>query len=101
MSSAETDIQFTDPAAVVIIVSLDKMFTEREPHETRLKLIRTPFDVPLCDGRSKALKALQEQPTELVYFYCHGGDRISRIAKAGQSTHPSHSQPCQIGVLPD
>jgi hypothetical protein len=73
IGDAETDIQFSDPASMVMIVSLDKMFTEREPHETQLKLLRTSLDLTLCDSRSKAIKALQEQPAEIFYFYCHGG----------------------------
>jgi hypothetical protein len=69
----ETEIPFSDPASMVMIVSLDKMFTEREPHESRLRLSRAPLEMTLCDGRSTALAALKQQGAELVYFYCHGG----------------------------
>lgn len=70
---AEPDIQFNDPASMVMIVSLDKMFIERETHEERLKSIRSPFDMTLCNGRKEALDALQHRAAQMVYFYCHGG----------------------------
>jgi hypothetical protein len=70
---AETDIQFDDPASIVAIVSMDPMFQERETHESQLKLIRTPLGFTLCETRSTALTALQQQQAQLVYFYCHGG----------------------------
>lgn len=69
----ETEIQFNDPASMVVIVSMDQMFKERETHETQLKLIRTPLGLTLCETRSTALTALQQQQAQLVYFYCHGG----------------------------
>jgi hypothetical protein len=69
----ETDIQFSDPASMVVIVSMDQMFKERDTHETQLRMIRTPLGFTLCQTRSTALNALQQQQAQLVYFYCHGG----------------------------
>jgi hypothetical protein len=73
IGDAETVIQFNDPAAMVVIVSMDQMFKLRETHEGRLKLLRTPLGLTLCESRQAAITALQQQNAQLVYFYCHGG----------------------------
>lgn len=73
IGDAETDIQFNDPASMVVIVSMDQMFKERETHESDLETLRTPLGFTLCETRGAALTALQQQQAQLVYFYCHGG----------------------------
>jgi hypothetical protein len=69
---APADIEFTSPASMLVVVSLDPMFKQRETHETHLKAVRAPMDFTLCDSRSKVIDAFQKTPAEIVYFYCHG-----------------------------
>jgi hypothetical protein len=73
VGEAEPDIEFKDPAGMVVIVSLDKMLVEREPHEKQLRLIRNPLLFTLCEERTKALEAMKNPQAQLIYFYCHGG----------------------------
>lgn len=70
---AQPDIEFNNPASMLAIVSLDKAFIERGPHQERLRTIRTPMTFTLCDGRAQAIDAMQHCTSEVVYFYCHGG----------------------------
>jgi hypothetical protein len=73
VGEAEPDIEFNDPAGMLVIVSLDKMFVQREPHERELRTSRIPLSFTVCDTRSNALSALKNPQAQMIYFYCHGG----------------------------
>jgi hypothetical protein len=70
---AAADIQFSEPASVAAVLSLDSMFTARDGHVARLKNIRHPLTWLRCDARQKTLETLRRQHPHIVYFYCHGG----------------------------
>jgi len=83
------------------VVSLDPMFKERDSHEEHLKTIRTPLRWVLCENRASALGALQQNCSQVFYFYCHGG--ISRTSVPflsignGEFLTPDNIRAYQIG----
>ena len=70
-------INFKDELQVVVGVSTDPHFKERDPHLNRLKNLKDLLKFDRNESYKAVVKRLKTAAPHLVYFYCHGGTRAN------------------------
>jgi hypothetical protein len=70
-------INFKDELQMVVGVSTDPLFIQRDPHLDRLKLLKNMLKFERNESVKDIVKRLKSSAPHLVYFYCHGGIRAN------------------------